>query len=209
MKIPKNSSTTPNDWGDTPDKPKFNGRFYSWRVTLATQETKGTKDVLLVFSSGKREAVKEYLWLKFLWNQLSKEEFLLFIATLKESEEKKFAFLRRLNNYSKRELRERLNKLEGLIGDKISSKERLQGYYRLRIEIHKEIRRLPRTKKFTGWVRSASAIGSKKTTLVRRLDEMVPPDWEFVEESSFDWYSLLDVELLLATQLGISIPDET
>jgi hypothetical protein len=38
---------------------------------------------------------------------------------------------------------------------------------------------------------------------------MVPPDWEFVEESSFDWYSLLDVELLLATQLGISIPDET
>lgn len=188
--------------GDIPAKPRFAGGFITWRVTLSTQETKGIKDVLLVYSSGSREAVLEYLWLKFVWNQLSKDEFLLFMATLKESDEKKYSFLRRLTKFPKKKLRDRLQEIEGILGLKVSSQQRLSGYYRLRIEIHKETRSLPRTKKYTGWARSASAVGNKGPNAVRQFDEMMSQTEEYSEEVTINWYSLLNVDRTLATLLG-------
>lgn len=172
--------------------PNFKGSFFTMQETLFTNREKGFQDVLLVFSSGKREAVKEYLWLKFLWSQLSKDEYLLFLSTLSPKEDKKWAFLRLLKPNSKKELRNRLIKLETLLEKKVSSKDRLRGYYRLRIEIRKETRRLPKVPKYSGYIKSPSAVGNK--SLVRRsLDEMI-------EHSSFDydeiksWYYLLSVD---------------
>ena len=188
--------------------PNFRGKFFTIQETLFTNREKGTKDVLLVFSSGKREAVKEYLWLKFLWSQLSKEEYLLFLATLRPKEEKKWAFLRLLTSTSKKELRNRLVKLEKLLGDKESTKSRLEGYYRLRIEILKETRRLPKVPKFSGYIKSPSAVGTK--SLVRRsLDEMVgntPDDYE----DKISWYHLLSVDSvpLFLGQAKLSGPEE-
>lgn len=172
--------------------PNFKGSFRTWAVTLSTNREKSTKDVLLVFSSGKREAVLEFLWLKFLHSQLTRIEFELFIATLKDSDEKKFAVLRLLNEISKRELRKRLISIERLIGDKESSKIRLEGYYRLSIEIRKETRRLPKVKKFSGYIKSPSSMGSKRP-LVRHLDEMVVHEDFQINEYKFDWYNLLRV----------------
>lgn len=188
--------------------PNFSGKFFTIQETLFTNREKGFKDVLFVFSSGKREAVKEYLWLKFLWSQLTKEEYQLFLATLGYKEEKKWAFLRLLNSKSKKLLRNRLIHLESLLGDKESTKSRLEGYYRLRIEIRQETRRLPRVPKYSGYIKSPSAVGSK--SLVRRsLDEMVghtPLDYEDI----ITWYHLLSVDTvpLFLGQAKLSGPDE-
>lgn len=188
--------------------PNFKGKFFTTQVTLFTNREKGLKDVLLVFSSGKREAVREYLWLKFLWSQLSSDEYLLFLATLSNKEEKKWAFLRLLTTKSKKLLRRRLIHIETLLGEKDSSKSRLEGYYRLRIEIRKEVRRLPKVPKFSGYIKSPSAVGTK--SLVRRsLDEMVgntPDDYE----DKITWYYLLSVDSvpLFLGQAKLSGPDE-
>lgn len=173
--------------------PNFSGGFHRFEITLFTNREKSTKDVLLVLSSGKREAVLKFLWLKFLHSQLSRLEYELFIASLSDKDEKKWAFLRLLTtDISKSELRKRLIRIEKLIGEKESSKIRLQGYYRLRIEIRKEIRRLPKVKPFSGYIKSPSAAGSKRT-LVRHLDEMVTHDDILSQDELFSWYSLLSV----------------
>jgi hypothetical protein len=180
-------------------KPKFGGSFFTYEVEVSTDREKGIKDVLLVFSSGKREAILEYLWLKFLWSQLTKDEFLLFILTLSPKDEKKWAFLRMLTFESKKTLRTRLNRIETIFGGTVSTKERLPGYFRLRIEILKETRRLPKVPKYSGYVKSPSSVGSKRP--VRRfLDEMVANDKNIVEENEFSWFDLLRVDQVLLFQ---------
>lgn len=175
-------------------KPTFEGPFTTWRTSLSTNRELGTQDGLLVFSSGKREAVKEYLWLKLVWSQLSKLEFLLFISTLNLNEERKWAFLRMQQIYPKSIIRERLNKIESLFNLPVSSQVRLSGYYRLRIEIHKETRSLPKIPKYSGYTRSPSSVGSKHSSVRQFLDEMVIQDDVFSEKELLDWDYLLSVD---------------
>jgi len=170
--------------------PKFPGVFFSWRITLSTDHEKGKQDALFVFSSGKRETVLEYLWLKFLWDQLAEDEFSLFLLTLKDNDHKKWAFLKVLLLKDKKSLRRKLNQIEFRIGEQVSSRERYQGYKRVRIEIQKETRRLPKPTKFSGYVRSISAIGSKskKTRLLETMTEEI-----YLDEKQFDWELALTV----------------
>lgn len=161
-------------------------------MTLNTDDNNRYKEVFLVFSSGKREAVKKFLWHKHVWSQLSQEEYLLFLALLTERDEKMWAFLRLLNNESKRTLRTRLNKVEKLLGDNVTSREALEGLYSIRIEFRKERRKLPVTKKFSGYIKSPSAAGSKRM-LDRHLDEMVNNETNDYDEK-ITWYSLLSVD---------------
>lgn len=171
--------------------PKFPGIFFSWRIILSTDHEKGVQDALFVFSSGKREAVLEYLWLKFLWDQLAQEEYSLFLMTLKDNDHKKWAFLKVLLLKDKKSLRNRLNKIETQTGQTISTRERYLGYKRIRIEIQKETRRLPKPKKFSGYVRNISAIGSKsrKTRFLETITETI-----YLSEKQFDWELALTVD---------------
>lgn len=146
-----------------------------------------------MYSSGSREAVREYLWLKFLWNQLSKVEYTLFLMSLKETEEKKWSTMKLMQINSKKVIRRRLNHWETLLGEKVSSKERLQGYFRIRIEIREETRRLPRPPKFSGYIKSPSAAGSKRQLVRQLLDEMVVGE-EYIDVEKVSWYNLLSVE---------------
>jgi hypothetical protein len=170
--------------------PKFPGVFFSWRVILSTDHEKGKQDALFVFSSGKRETVLEYLWLKFLWDQLSGEEFTLFLMTLKDSDHKKWAFLKVLLLKDKKSLRRKLNEIEQHLQIPVSSRERYQGYKRVRVEIQKETRRLPKPTKFSGYVRNISAIGSKsrKTRFLETVTEQI-----YLDEKQFDWELILTV----------------
>jgi hypothetical protein len=163
-------------------------------VSLNTDRENSTEEVLLVYSSGSREAVRKFLWLKFLWSQLSREENLLFLCLLRDSDEKEWAVLRLLNQISKRELRRRLLRAETFLGQEVSEKQRLSGYYQLRIEITKETRRLPKVKKFSGYIKSPSAAGSKRQLVRQFLDEMVSEDEYKDYEREMSWYSLLSVE---------------
>lgn len=98
-----------------------------------------------------------------------------------------------MQNFPKKVIRRRLNNLELLFGEKVSSKERLSGYYQLRIEIREETRRLPRPPKFSGYIKSPSAAGSKRQLVRQLLDEMVTGE-EYVDVEKVSWYNLLSVE---------------
>ena len=175
--------------------PRFSGSFFTWRATLSVDRNKGLQRNLLVFSSGKRAAITKFLWLKFLWNELTRTEFELFLMTLTESkrDEKKWAFLKALSLYPKKVLRKRLIAIEALYGEDISSRDSYLGYLGMSIEIHLEIRRLPAVTKYSGYVRSPSSVGSKrKSSLSDILSEATQTDEIYIEEN-MNWYDLLSV----------------
>jgi len=139
--------------------PRFRGGFFTWRSTIFTDQENGVKAVFLVFSSGKREVVKRYLWLKLVWDQLTKVEFELFLTLLKDSDYLYWSFLKLLVFVPKKILRKNLVKNEIKLKLPASTRESYIGYLRINIEIQKEFRNLPKPPKFSGYVRSLAAKG--------------------------------------------------
>jgi len=105
-----------------------------------------------------------YLWLKHLWEQLTKIEYELFILTLGPKDYKKWIFLKMQIKFSKKDLRTRLTEIEHRQGTKTSSYERYLGIRHLRIEIQRETRILPKTKKFSGYIKSLAQRGKSSST---------------------------------------------
>jgi hypothetical protein len=193
-----------------PGYPRFSGPFKTFSVSRSTNREKGTDDRLLVYSQGSRAKVVEYLWLKFLWDELTKQEFELFLILPETlNSEIKIAVLRSLLIQGKRVTRERLNRLEELLGLKSSSRIRYQGFKRLDVEIKQITRRLPRVPKFSGWVRSLSAVGSKRPGGPRFLEPLAIIENDY-EEREFDWYTYLTVgELeILYIPVDLNHPEE-
>lgn len=188
-------------------KPKFRGRFFTWEVTISTDHEKGFQEFLLVFSSGKRETVKKYLWHKLVNAELSKEEYLLFILTLGNSEDKKWAFCKALQSVPKRILRKRLNEIERFLQEPETSRMSYIGLRRVKIETHKRVRRLPKFPKYTGYVRSIAALGKGSPGLKLSLEEMMEDD-VFEVENQFNWFSALTVGKFLPQQEGVLSPEE-
>lgn len=174
------------------DKPKFSGAFYSWKQTVVIDRDKGVEEYFLVFSSGKREAVRRYLWLKLLWAELTKEEFHLFLLTLGDREDKKWAMVKLLSSLPRKLLRARLLRLEELLGEKRSSRESYLGSQRIRIELQRGTRKLPKTPKYSGYVRSIASLGkSGSRTLELKLEELY--GGEYKEENQINWEEYLSV----------------
>lgn len=176
--------------------PRFGGSFFTWKTVLNTDREKGTQDVLLVFSSGSREAVLRFLWHKHVWSQLSFTEFQLFFLNLKDRSDKEWSFTKKAHLIPKAILRKRLNFWETRLGQEVTSRESLIGMYRIRIEIRKETRRLPKPTKYSGYVRSPSSVGSKQP--VRQfLDEMIPQgDIWSIDDRTLSWDELLSVDFV-------------
>lgn len=175
-----------------PRKPRFTGGFKTFSVSTSINREKKTESRLIVFSQGSRSKVLEFLWLKFLWDELSRFEFILLIHSGILNSDVKFNVIKAINKQGKRKTRERLN---SLFPDGTFSRERYQGFKRLDVEIHEISRSLPRTLKFSGWIRSSSAKGSKHSSGGSSfLETLTPPDYIYQEEQNFDWYYLLTVE---------------
>lgn len=197
-------------------KPKFSGPFFTWRKTLFTDRENGSLVCLRVYSSGSRAAVLKFLWLKFLWNELTKDEYLLFMSCLSDSSEdqRKWAFLNVLNSrISKKRLRKRLIQIETILGIKPSTRERYLGMKRIRIDIQQEHRKLPKVPKFSGYVRSISSIGRGSTISSSfRLEDAVDPTAFYIEEK-IDWVNLLSVGSLTlfsnAGEVSLDLPEES
>lgn len=173
-------------------KPNFKGSFFRFEVLRNTDRENGLKEVFLVFSSGKREVVKNFLWHKLVWSQLTRDELELFYLMLTQNDEKEWAFLKMLTLFQKSVVRKRLNKIESILGLKTTNKKTLEGLYSINIEFRKVTRKLPKVPKYSGYIKSPSKAGSKRP-LDRLLDEMVdeyPNDYD--EELS--WESLLSVD---------------
>jgi hypothetical protein len=184
--------------------PKFHGPFRSFRIGLNTNREKGTQDNFVVYSQGSRHSVQKYLWLKFLWDELTKEEWKLFLAmpeTLKS--EIKYSALRAVLLIGKKEIRNRLINCPFLDDQDRPYRNRYQGIKGLEVEIHNESRKLPKVPKFSGWIKSSSAVGrksSKKSPVFTEPLGIIENDYETIV---FDWYYYLTVGELSSTSVGM------
>jgi len=188
------------------NKPNFKGSFLRWYVTYNINQETRICDRFVVLSSGRRRVVHQYLWHKLVWDTLTKEEFFFFLVmpeTLRD--DKITAFLQSILTIPKRVIRNRLNRIEQLLGEKVTSRESYKGYRRLRIELQKEKIRLPRTKKFSGYVRNISSLGKGSRGTVKT--EPTPFIYEEKVAGS-KWFYLLTVgEITLLSQVVI-LPEE-
>lgn len=175
-------------------KPSFGGPFKSFSVSVSTNREKGTESRLLVYSQGSRTKVVEYLWLKYLWDELSKKEMVLFLMLSETlNSEIKVAALRAVLILGRKVVRERLNTMLTFLGEKTYTRERYQGYKRLNVEIQEISRSLPKVAKFSGWVRSSSSVGSKSSSRgPSYLEPLAIIGYDYNNEI-FDWYTFLTV----------------
>jgi len=176
-----------------PGIPRFHGPFKTFQVTISNNREKGTESRLLVYSQGSRAKVVEFLWLKYLWDELSKEEWKLFI-TLPETlnSNQKFGALRASMLIGKKKVRERLNNYPFHKLGELPSRIRYQGFKRLNVEIQEITRSLPKVPKFSGWIRSSSKVGSKRSRGPSYLEPLAIIENDY-ENNEFDWYHYLTV----------------
>jgi hypothetical protein len=142
--------------------PIFKGRFFTFSVSIFVNQEKRFENRFLVFSSGKREAVINYLWCKHVWDQLPKIEFELMLLLLRPQDYKKWSFLKLQNEFSKKELRKKLLLAEHELEGKMTTRQMYLGIKDLGIEIQKDLRNLSKTKKFSGYIKSLSSRGKSK-----------------------------------------------
>ena len=171
-----------------PSKPRFSGGFKTFSVSISINRETRVESRFCVFSQGSRNKVFEYLWLKLLWDELSRTEIhLLMLSELKSN--LKFSILKSINSHGKKHTRTRLMTL---FPDGRFSRERYQGFKRLDVEIYEFQRNLPKTPKFSGWIRTASAKGSKRSLGGSSYLETLTST-EYEDEIVIDWYYLLTV----------------
>lgn len=171
-----------------PSKPRFSGGFKTFTVSISINREKRVESRYCVFSQGSRNKVLEYLWLKLLWDELTRKEVhLLMLCELKSN--LKFSILRSINFQGKRATRTRLMKL---FPDGTYSRKRYQGFKRLDVEIYEFQRYLPKTPKFSGWIRTASAKGSKRSQGGSSYLETLTST-EYKDEIIIDWFHILTV----------------
>jgi hypothetical protein len=172
--------------------PRFKGRFFTFRSTYFVDQENRSKQSFLVYSSGRREVVKRYLWLKLVHDQLTRIEYDLFINLLEEDDDKIWSFLKLLVFTPKKLLRDRLLRTETKLGQEVSTRESYRGSQQLNIEIQKETRRLPKTKKFSGYIRSLASRGKTKLGTGRiELPSITIPDFKDEINLSIFWESQL------------------
>lgn len=177
--------------------PRFTGAFKEFSISQFTNRETGTDRRLHVFSQGSRAKVSEFLWLKYLWDELTRMEFQLFIAmpeTLNSTI--KVAALRAVLLYGKRRIRTKLCQASFLPEKERPTRLRYQGFKRLDVEINVIERSLPKVPKFKGWIKSSSAKDSKSYRGPRLLEPLAITEHDY-DSIVFDWYSYLTVDEFL------------
>lgn len=178
-----------------PGLPRFLGGFKTFSVAVLTNREKGTESRLRVYSQGSRAKVVQYLWLKFLWDELTKDEMeLMYYLPEILNSEIKVAALRAILILGKKETRRRLNLVLTTLQMPTYSREQYQGYKRLDVEISRYQRNLPKVPKYSGWVRSGSAVGSKRSQGGPSFLEPLASNEDDYIQIKHDWYSYLTVD---------------
>jgi len=178
-----------------PGYPRFSGGFKKFRVTLSTNREKGTSSGKLVYSQGSRAKVVKFLWLKYLYDELTKEEWGLFylLPEILDSELKVSA-LRAILLVGKKKVRKIFEESHIIPEEERTSRLQYQGYLAsLDVEIYDFTRKLPIVPKFKGWIKSSSQKdrnSSKKSP--SRLEPLAINENDY-EDKVFDWYHYLTV----------------
>jgi len=196
-----------------PYRPSFRGPFVVWKCNYSIDGYSGFSDDFVVLSSGRRQVVHRKLWLKLLYDELSFTEFSLFLSmpeTLRN--DKIVGFLRARLEIPKVELRQRLIKIESLLGEKLSLRESYLGIQRVHIDILTERRKLRKTPKFSGYIKNNSRDkgGSLRGTSIDV--PVISNESELLESlfsSGFDWYEALTVGEITLLGQSVTLPDES
>jgi hypothetical protein len=178
----------------SPGFPRFYGPFKKFSLSVSTNREKGIDRRLLVYSQGSRAKVVKFLWLKYLWDELTKKEFELFMLLPETiNSEIKVAALRAVLILGKRKVREAIINCPVLPESERPTREQYQGFKRLDVEISDFTRSLRRVPKFKGWIKSSSAKDSKRTRKSPScLEPLAVIDNDY-EDNVFDWYNYLTV----------------
>lgn len=119
------------------------------------------------------------------------ELFLALPETLKS--EMKFATLRAALSTKKTVLRKRLSECPFLDEKDRPTRDRYQGFKRLDVEISRFTRNLQKVPKFSGWIRSSSAVGSKRRPGgPSYLEPLAISEYDYTDYV-FDWFNYLTV----------------
>lgn len=132
------------------------GGFHKITIECSSQPSNSRmKDRWSIISSGRLTALKKFLFLKWLWDELSREELSLFLdlpGIL--SDPKIFACLKaRADGTPKGVIRNRLVEAEKLLLLKPHDRLSYEGIKTLHLSFFKIESTAPRTKKYTGWAR--------------------------------------------------------
>jgi len=177
-----------------PGFPKFHGSFKSFSLALNTNRETGIESRLLVYSQGSRAVVIEFLWLKYLWDELSKLEMTLFILLPEVHHSPlKYSTLRSVLLIGKKRTRDRIITAPFLSEREKPLRKFYQGYKRLDVEIYEFSRSLPRVPKFSGWIKSSSAKDKGSLGGPKLLEPLAITENDY-EDEIFDWYNFLTVD---------------
>jgi len=177
--------------------PRFSGSFKTFSVRLNTNRETGTEERLLVYSQGSRAKVVNFLWYKFLWDELSRIEYELFLAMPETlNSPMKFAALRATLLYGKKRVRNKLKNCPFLTEKELPTRKRYQGYKHLNVEISRFTRNLPKVPKFKGWIKSLSTEGKGRPRGPSFLEPLAIIENDY-EDNVFDWYNYLTVDEFL------------
>lgn len=129
-----------------------------------------------------------------MWNELSKDEWELFISMPETlNSEIIYSSLRAINYQGKRKTRQRLLNCSFLPEEYKITHDRYRGFMRLDVEISYEFRRLPKVPKFSGYIKSASAQGTKRSSGKSSLLDLMTINGEDYMEIEFNWFSFLTI----------------
>lgn len=163
--------------------------FRKFLVSYSIDQEKLVLRYFSVISSGKRNKLLKLLFNKWIWDELSQEEYSL-LFSLPEFFQHKVVMsaFRALQLVSKKILRERIKKLDSLIGIDIFLDH--NSYYgmlgNLLISFSKGERKLPRTQKYSGYTRHYKDHGSLR---IGSFEEPLSlSEDEFCEENFFYEY---------------------
>jgi hypothetical protein len=105
----------------------------------------------------------------------------------------KVAALRAVLILPKKVVRQRINQYPYWKKEKPPTRKQYLGYKRLDVEIERFTRSLPKVPKFSGWIRSSSRVGSKRTSRGPSfLEPLAIIENDYID-ITFDWYSYLTV----------------
>lgn len=183
--------------------------FHEFIVSSNTPSPKLGESVVYWYaiSSGKRTTLFKFLFLKWLWDELTSQEF-LFLLNLPEffsSKEFQPCLAAVARGVPKRTIRVRLNNFRKLQGLKPWSQEMYKSMKSLRYVLGEVVLGTQPAKKFSGWVRHHKDHGSLRGVLVE------PTPSIFTESVEFDLFMILSVGKvnILGKEFGLSPEDDS
>lgn len=173
-----------------------------WKASSTNSEITRKESFWHVRSTFAEEALLNFLRLKYFWNELTDQETILAFDNprfLKSIEFNVLLTVLASTEYSRTEISEASNKVSRILGRKSKFSKSLLPQWENNIFLVAERTERPirPSKKYSGWVRNSSSVGSK-----RQAKFFIPePLFEEFPEEHFDEYELF-CELIFADLSG-------